>query len=167
MNQIFYQDKCDCKETFLLASKKPKKRREGKPASYPTFLDMKDKTESPEIKAKTFQILYGRELSLQTKLLLNSFQKKYIYYAIDDILYKLNFNLKERDELLALLYAPILSLHNSNSVDFFDIWIHEIYIDKITRPNRFLNEEAHRAHQITLTLIYKTKKPTSPKIPLW
>jgi hypothetical protein len=35
-------------------------------------------------------------------LLLNSFQNKYLYYAIDDLLYQfgLNSNLSERDNLL-------------------------------------------------------------------
>jgi hypothetical protein len=36
------------------------------------------------------------------KLILNSFQNKYIYYAIDDILYSFKSNPSERDNLLAI-----------------------------------------------------------------
>jgi hypothetical protein len=51
-----------------------------------------------------------KELSSTAKFILNSFQNKYIYYAIDDILYLLKSDPIERDSLLAILYSPILSL---------------------------------------------------------
>ena len=49
-----------------------------------------------------------KNLSSTAKFILNSFQNKYIYYAIDDILYSLKSNPIERDNLLAILYSPIL-----------------------------------------------------------
>jgi hypothetical protein len=64
------------------------------------------------------------------KFILNSFQNKYLYYAIDDILYSLKSNPIERDNLLGILYSPVLSLQNNFSINFFDIWIREIYIMK-------------------------------------
>jgi hypothetical protein len=72
------------------------------------------------------------------KFILNSFQNKYIYYAIDDILYTLKSNPIERDNLLAILYSPVLSLQNNFSVNFFDIWIREIYIEEISKLINFL-----------------------------
>jgi hypothetical protein len=45
-----------------------------------------------EITSKTFQIRYEKKLSPIAKLILNSFQNKYIYYAIDDILYSFKSN---------------------------------------------------------------------------
>jgi hypothetical protein len=75
---------------------------------------------------------------LNCKIILNSFQNKYIYYAIDDILYLFKSNPIERDNLLAILYSPVLSLQNNFSINFFDIWIHEIYINEISKVNKFL-----------------------------
>ena len=46
-----------------------------------------------KLESKTFQIKYDRKLSSVAKFLLNSFQNKYLYYAIDDILYLLKSNL--------------------------------------------------------------------------
>ena len=70
------------------------------------------------ISSKTFQIRYEKKLSSVAKLILNSFQKKYIYYAIDDILYSFQSNSTERENLLAILYSPVLSLQNNFSIDF-------------------------------------------------
>jgi hypothetical protein len=77
-------------------------------------------------------------LSSTAKAILNSFQNKYIYYAIDDILYLLKSNPIERNNLLAILYSPILSLQNNFSINFFDIWIREVYIEEILNLINFL-----------------------------
>ena len=171
MDPTFRQNICNCTETQSFVRNKLKKRREGRPASYPVGSDIQvskvlDRV-PPETWIKTFQIQCNHELSLHAKVLLNSFQKKYIYYAIDDIKYKQNLSLKERDELLEFLYSPVLSLHNSYSVEFFDIWIHNVYINKIVHSNRFLKEKSGAVSQIILTMIYKTKKPAKPKESLW
>ena len=71
--------------------------------------------------SKTFQIKYDKRLSSIAKLILNSFQKKYLYYAIDDILYSFQTNPIERENLLGILYSPVLFLHNNFSIDFFKI----------------------------------------------
>ena len=120
--------------------------------------------------SKTFQIKYDKKLSSVTKLILNSFQKKYIYYAIDDILYLLKSNPNERENLLAILYSPILSLQNNFSIDFFDIWIDEIYIQEMSKVNKFLKNKSSNLQQytyITIKFLYKT--PILPKKPdsLW
>ena len=84
MNQILYKNRCRCNEEFSIAKKrKSVTRSEGKPIQYP---------KSNEILSKTFQIKYEKQLSLIAKLVLNSFQNKYIYYAIDDILYLFELN---------------------------------------------------------------------------
>ena len=75
---------CICKEEFSITKKrKISKRREAKPFFYPN---------SKEGTVKIFQIRYERKLSSIAKLLLNSFQNKYLYYSIDDILYSLKSN---------------------------------------------------------------------------
>ena len=134
-------------------------RSEGKPLRYPN-----------EGLVKTFQIKYEKKLSPIAKLVLNSFQNKYIYYAIDDILYSFKSNPSERDNLLAILYSPVLSLQNNFSINFFDIWIHEIYINEVSKLNKFLTNESSNFEQlnyITIKLLYKTSIPSKKPDSLW
>ena len=98
MKQILYQNRCKCNEEISLTKKRKSiSRSEGKPIQYP---------ESNEITSKTFQIKYEKKLSSTAKFILNSFQNKYIYYAMDDILYLLELNSFEREDLLTILYSP-------------------------------------------------------------
>jgi hypothetical protein len=109
-------------------------------------------------------------LSSTAKAILNSFQNKYIYYAIDDILYLLKANSIERNNLLALLYSPILSLQNHFSINFFDIWIREIYIEEIRQTNKFLTNDFQTSElfsYITIKLFYKTRVPVKKQESLW
>jgi hypothetical protein len=111
-----------------------------------------------------------KTLSPTAKFILNSFQNKYIYYAIDDILYSLKSNSIERDNLLAVLYSPILSLQNNFSVNFFDIWIRDISIDEISKTNKFLkqnSENLEKFNYITIKLFYKTRVPVKKQESLW
>lgn len=160
MNQILYENRCRCNEEFSITKKRKSiTRSEGKPLQYPT-----------EITSKTFQIKYEKNLSPIAKVILNSFQNKYIYYAIDDILYLLKANTNERDNLLAILYSPILSLQNNFSINFFDIWIREVYIEEISKFNKFLTKDSKTSRQfsyISITLLYKTKVPVKKQESLW
>lgn len=120
------------------------------------------------LRSKTFSIKYEKPLSTVEKILLNNFQKKYLYHAIDDILYALKSKPRERDNLLAILYSPVLSLQNNFSIDFFDIWIDKVYINKIYKNNKFLanrNSNIEPFSSITIKLVYNkkllTKKPES------
>lgn len=162
MNRILYENRCKCNEEFSITKKrKSNTRSEGKPLQYP---------KPSEIMSKTFQIMYHEKLSSTAKFILNSFQNKYIYYAIDDILYSLKSNPIERENLLAILYSPILSLQNNFSVNFFDIWIRDIYIDEISKPNKFLNHDyqnLNKVNCITIKLFYKTKLPLKKQESLW
>ena len=162
MNQILYENRCRCNEEFSIAKKRTSvTRSEGKPIKYPN---------SDEILSKIFKIKYEKKLSLIVKLILNSFQNKYIYYAIDDILYLFELNKNERENLLAILYSPILSLQNNYSVNFFDIWIKEIYIEEISNGNKFLNtnyQTSNKVSYITINLFYKTKVPLKKQQSLW
>ena len=162
MNQFLYEIRCKCKEELLVTKKrKSNSRSEGKPLQYPN---------SNEITSKIFQIKYEKKLSPIAKLLLNSFQKKYLYYAIDDILYSLKSNPIERDNLLAILYLSVLSLQNNLSVNFFDIWIHEIYINEPSKVNKFLTNDSQNFEHfsyITVKLLYKIKIPIKKQESLW
>ena len=121
---------------------------------------------------KTFQVKYRFLLSLTGRNILTSFTNKYIYYAIDDILYLLNSNPIERDNLLAILYSSMLSLHNDFSVNFFDIWINSVYISDSYQTNRFLKTKTANSNQITETTItlklhYFTRVPVKKPESIW
>jgi hypothetical protein len=162
MNRILYENRCKCNEEFSITKKrKSNSRSEGKPLQYP---------KPSELTSKTFRIEYNEKLSLAAKFILNSFQNKYIYYAIDDILYSFRSNPIERDNLLAILYSPILSLQNNFLVNFFDIWIRDIYIDEISKTNKFLKKDSENLYKvtyITIKLFYKTRVPIKKQESLW
>ena len=162
MNRILYNNRCKCNEKISIKKKQTlKKRSEGKPLQYP---------KSNEILSKVFHISYKKNLSPTAKIILNSFQNKYIYYAIDDILYAFRYNPSERDSLLAILYSPILSLQNNFSINFFDIWIREVYIDEISKTNKFFNHESKTFKQsnlITIQFLYKISIPAKKQESLW
>jgi hypothetical protein len=159
MNQILYENRCRCNEEFSITKKRKSiTRSEGKPLQYPT-----------EITSKTFQIKYEKKLSPLAKILVNSFQNKYIYYAIDDILYSFKTDSAERENLLAILYSPVLSLQNNFSVNFFDIWIRQVSIEEISKVNKFLttSQTSEEFSYITIKLFYKTRVPVKKQESLW
>ena len=156
--------KCEyyCKKKVSFTKKRHSSNRsEGKSLQYPKF---------NELTSKTFRIKYDKKLSDTAKLILNSFQNKYIYYAIDDILYLFQLNPTERNNLLAILYAPVLSLHNSSSINFFDIWINQIYINEGSKVNKFLKNDCYNLKTysyITIKFLYKKGVPVKKVEPLW
>ncbi len=162
MIEILYESRCQCNEEISIINKRSSnKLSEGKPIKYPEF---------NELTLKIFQIKYEKELSSIAKFILNSFQNKYIYYAIDDILYLLKSNPIERDNLLAIIYSPVLSLQNNFSIDFFDIWINEIYINEVSKVNKFITNDNQNFEQfsyITIKLFYQTKLPIKKQDSLW
>ena len=162
MNRILYENRCKCNEEFsIIKKRKSTTKSEGKPLQYP---------KPNEIISKTFQIKYDKKLSTTSKFILNSFQNKYIYYAIDDILYTFKSSSAERNNLLAILYSPILSLQNNFSVNFFDIWIREVYIEEVSKTNKFLIKDLQPLNQfsyITIQFFYKTKVPVKKQESLW
>lgn len=165
MNRILYENRCKCNEEFsIIKKRKSTTKSEGKPLQYP---------KPNEIISKTFQIKYDKKLSTRSKLILNSFQNKYIYYAIDDILYLFELNKTERNNLLAILYSPVLSLQNNFFVNFFDIWIRDIYIDEVSKVNKFLNQDSQTSKEsfqfsyIVIKFFYKTRVPVKKQESLW
>nr|YP_009497113.1 hypothetical protein ycf88 [Psammoneis obaidii]AWT39826.1 hypothetical protein ycf88 [Psammoneis obaidii] len=160
MDRILYESRCQCKDLTLLTQKRPNTRQtEGKPLVYPN-----------DGIIKTFQIKYEKKLSVIVKFLLTSFQHKYLYYAIDDILYLLKANTTEQDNILSILYSPVLSLQNNFCVNFFDIWIHDIYITEVSKTNKFLNQNDKHLQQfnyITIRFLYTTRLPIKKRELLW
>merc|ERR1712085_238051 len=96
------------------------------------------------------------------KIMLNNFQNKYFYHVIDDVMYSLKLKTTERDSLLAIIYSPVLYLQNNFSIDFFDIWIDEIYIHQEPKVNKFLAKNIPNLEPfsyITIKFLYTTKLP--------
>lgn len=162
MNRILYKTSCRCKEESSITKKRKSKKKNRIQESNICY---------PEANvSKTFQIRYDKKLSPIAKLVLNSFQNKYIYYAIDDILYSFKSNPSERDNLLAILYSPVLSLQNNFCINFFDIWIHEIYINEVPKINKFLKNDSSNFDQpsyITIKLLYTRPVPLKKSYSLW
>lgn len=162
MNKILYEIRCKCREELSVVTKhNPKKRSEGKPIQYPSYNDSA---------SKTFQIKCKKKLAPITKTLLNSFQKKYLYYAIDDILYLLKSYPAEQNNILNIIYSPIISLQNNFSISFLDIWIHELYINEFSKKNKFLGNKFKSIEEytyITIKFVYKKRFPLKKQKSLW
>lgn len=123
-----------------------------------------------QLRSKTVSIRYEKPLSTVEKIILNNFQKKYLYHAIDDILSTFKSKPRERDNLLAVLYSPVIYLQNNFSIDFFDIWIDEIFIQQLSKGNKFLtngdsNLEPFR--YITIKLVYHKKLAAKKTESFW
>lgn len=162
MNRVLYENRCKCNEEFsIIKKRKSITRSEGKPLQY---------LNSNEVTSKIFQIKYEKQLSTTAKLILNSLHNKYIYYAIDDILYLLKSDKLEQENLLAILYSPVLSLQNNFSVNFFDIWIRDIYINETKKCNKFIKNDSKNSEHftyITIKFFYKTRIPAKKQESLW
>jgi len=162
MNRVLYENRCKCNEEIIITKKRKfSNRSDGKPFLYPS---------QNELTVKTFKIKYEKELSIIAKFILNSFHNKYLYYAIDDILYLLKSHLVEQENLLNILYSPVLALQNNLSINFFDIWIHEIYITEAKTKNKFLVQKTTSLKPITyitIKLLYRTKVLIKKQESLW
>lgn len=108
---------------------------------------------------KTFNVKSEKKLSPLTKLILQSVQFKHFYYVRDDISYLLKSNPIERDFLLQALYSIVISLQNNLSINFFDMWIYEIYISKVSTHNKFMSQKSENlepGEYITIKLAYES-----------
>lgn len=109
---------------------------------------------------KTFNVRSEKKLSSLAKLILQSVQFKHFYYARDDIFYLLKSNIAERDFILEALYSTVISLQNNLSINFFDMWIYEIYINEISTENKFMvqtSQNLESCEYITIKLAYGKK----------
>lgn len=106
---------------------------------------------------KTFNVKSEKKLSPLAKLILQSVQFKHFYYVRDDISYLLKSNPIERDFLLQALYSIVIFLQNNLSINFFDMWIYEIYINKVSTHNKFMSQKSENleaGEYITIKLAY-------------
>ena len=106
---------------------------------------------------KTFNVKSEKKLSPLAKLILQNVQFKHFYYVRDDISYLLRSNPSERDFLLQALYSIVISLQNNLSINFFDMWIYEIYINKVSTHNKFMSRKCQNiepGEYITIKLAY-------------
>jgi hypothetical protein len=124
----------------------------------------------PNFNIKTFNVKCDKELSSLAKTILKSFKFKLYYYIVDDLLYLLNSNPKERDYLLQILHSSVIFLQNNLYVNFFDIYIYDISINEISKFNRFVNDRADSfkiSSIITIKLAYQVKPITRKLETAW
>lgn len=115
---------------------------------------------------KTFNIKYDNNLSSLTKTILESIKIKLYYYVIEDLFYILKSNPYERAELLKILHSTIVYLQNNLQINYFDIYIYEIYINEVPKFNRFIISQSKNVkyvNSITIKLAYQIK-PITKKI---
>ena len=106
---------------------------------------------------KTFNVKSENILSPFAKSILQSLQFKHFYYVRDDLYYRLNRYPNEREFLLQALFSIAISLQNNLSINFFDMWVYEIYMTKISTPNKFLKKNSQNKEfdeYITIKLAY-------------
>nr|QYB18982.1 hypothetical protein [Climaconeis cf. scalaris]QYB19171.1 hypothetical chloroplast RF88 [Climaconeis cf. scalaris] len=119
-------------------------------------------------KYQIFKIKYNQNLSRIAKLTLANLQNKHIYSAIDDILYNSKLDPIEGNMFLSTLHSIMISLHNSFSIDFFSIFIKDIYIEKVFNDNnKFINNNTQFSEQITFITLYKDGLPIKKKDVIW
>ena len=122
---------------------------------------MVPKIVDPNFNIKTFNVKCDSELSSLAKVVLKSFKFKLYYYIVDDLLYLLKSNPKERDYLLQILHSSVIFLQNNLYVNFFDIYIYDITINEISKFNRFVNDQSKSfkvSTIITIKLAYQVKR---------
>merc|ERR1712161_94302 len=71
------------------------------------------------------------------------------------------------DNELSLINKIML---NNFPIDFFDIWVDEVYINQESKVNKFLAEDSSNFepfNYITIKLLYTTKLPVKKPEPLW
>ncbi len=115
---------------------------------------------------KTINVKSEKKLSPLAKLILQNVQFKHFYYVRDDISYLLKSNPSERDFLLQALYSIVISLQNNLSINFFDMWIYEIYINKVSTYNKFMSQKSQSPEPeeyITIKLAYGSSVPQEKK----
>jgi hypothetical protein len=157
------EKRCICEVSKFFQNRNFEQLSDGKALPYPD-------PRFEKVKSKVFRIKYEKKLSSLDKLVLNNLQKKYLYYAIDDILYLLKSKYIELNNLLSIIYSPVLSLQNNLSINFFDIWIQEIYINEVSKINKFIiddSESLEQFHYITIRLMYKDKIRVKKQNSLW
>lgn len=111
---------------------------------------------------KTFHIKYDNKLSSFTKLILQSFKYKYLYYVLEDISYLLKSVPYDRDILLQVFHSIVISLQNNFCVNFFDIWIYEIYVSDQPKHDKLKKSDAQNfecSNYLTIKLACQMKPP--------
>ena len=173
MKTSFFKFRCKCKEdrilpSLLLLKKKKKKKKPKKPKK--TYLKPGFYPFLEKIYFKRFEINYPELLTPKAKFVLCSFKGKYIYYAIDDILYILQSNPTEQNNLLNIFYSTILFLYYHLTIVFFDIWIEKISFVEIEKSNHFTKNKNKLSKKVTLikfNLFYTIRPPAKKIEPLW
>ena len=86
----------------------------------------------------TINAKYNNPLSLHLLKTLQNIRKRSFYKAIDILSYIAN--LAERNYLLQILYSAVTYAENNHSSNLLKIWVDDIYIEKRSKVNDFIDQ---------------------------
>ena len=86
----------------------------------------------------TVKARYDYKITQILKKVLQTLRKRSFFIAID-ILADLS-NTIERNIILQILYSSVTYVENNHYANLVKIWIDDIYIKNISKPNYFLNK---------------------------
>jgi len=118
---------------------------------------------------QTFTVKCEKKLSSQIKAVLKTWKGKAFYYANEDLLYLFKSNSTEQDFFLKILHSMAIFIQNATSASFFDIYIYDVNINRISRFKKSSSLHAKNIEMldsITFTLKCSvTSPPEKPEIP--
>ena len=111
---------------------------------------------------------WNSELSFNILKVLKNIQKRSFYKSVEIISSVLN--IFERNYLLQILYSCVAYVENNYSANLLKLWIDNIHIQKISKTNRFLNDETNHLncnYYIIINLGFEYKDFSVKKESLW
>jgi len=123
-----------------------------------------------DFEIETFNIKCTKTISNYTKTILQILKGKGYYYVIDDLLYHLKSHKKECDYLLQILHSTVIYLQNNKGINFFEIFIYEIYINEAKNSNKFdrnQNKSFKNLNVLTIKLAYQKIPFIEPVEVVW
>lgn len=116
----------------------------------------------------TVKARYNYKITQILKKVLQTLRKRSFFIAID-ILADFS-NSIERNLILQILYSSVTYAENNHYANLVKIWIDDIHIKKISKPNYFLNKNSQKLednHYIIIHLGFEYKPFPIKKESIW
>jgi hypothetical protein len=116
----------------------------------------------------TVKARYNYKITQILKKVLQTLRKRSFFIAID-ILADLS-NTIERNIILQILYSSVTYVENNHYANLVKIWIDDIYIKNISKPNYFLNKNYQKLednYYIIIHLGFEYKAFPMKKESIW
>ena len=126
----------------------------------------KPQTDYTNFYSEVFIVKCNIDLSFFAQKILDKCCNKKFYQVLESIEYGLKFNVQEQNYLLQIFRSIAISLQNNTNVQFFDIHIYDININKLSQFNK-LNCQLSESTYIRIQCFCSTKPPKKKKEPAW